>query len=129
MSDASSKCPVYVLGQVISREMCGKPADSTDIVYSRENKPFAAVKENGEIAVGVPAEFYMESTHVLESALMVFGPNAEDAEHVDLGKIFYLACDLKLPEGYGVRADEEKGIKRFSLSQTVELYRAAQDAL
>ncbi len=124
----SDETPVYTLGEVISREKCGEPADSTDIVWSKKFEPFAALKKDGEIAVGIPAQYMMESAHVLETAIVVFGPNAEDVEEVKRGDIFYLACELKFPKGYGIRANEKKGRVRFSLSQIVKKYWAALDA-
>jgi hypothetical protein len=121
----SDGMPVYRLGQVIPQEKCGGPIeekeDHDEVVYTDKYQPFAAVKENGETAVGLVGDVFMQNNDLVKSVLMVFGSEAKDVEMISIEKIFKLQCDLEYPEGFGRR-------KRFNVSAVCQKYWDAQES-
>lgn len=111
--------PVYRLGQVIPQEKCGgrieTKTDHVDLAYAHKYKPYAAVKETGEVAVGLVGDVFMVNDDFVESVLVVFGPEAENVEIITVEKIFKLHCDLGYPEGY-------RGPKPFDVSAACQKY-------
>lgn len=126
----SDEMPVYSLGQVIPKEKCGDPItgdeNHDELLYCSKFRAFGAVKENGDVGVGITGEFFMQKEEVVEKVLMIFGPNAQDMEIIPIENIFKLECKLKFPEGYWWRDDARRNRVRFSVSAACQRFWDAQ---